>query len=495
MSYIKNVWNSNDLVTAAKMNHIEDGIESMLTRAWEIIIATNQWSFDEQLNRYKYIASLEDISAATWIDINLGESNSNLASQLYWETSDDSVIFSTEAIPTDTITVTVAAWGTAEGASDDSGIIKAEGIYPVYTGTLANLNKNCIVCASGSSDLPTSLIDATSMTVITQHKSDTERAQIAFAYGAEKVVMRVMSNGTYGDWFVLGAKNILTTDNIANNLTTAAEGSVLDARQGKALKDTIDSMQVTPLVLSIPTSQWSGSGSDYYIEVTASNVTANSILVPDYDSTSAANLNGPVWCVPAAGSFTIHTTAVPSGTVNILVQFPGVMGEANYQVLADVYSKSQTYSKSEAVAKADIVNNLTNTATDKPLSANMGKHIKDTLGTIINGDSNTSNISVQSGTETLISSITLTEGKWILVACCDWQPNANGYRQIAWLEGLNSNRALANTTAPMSNAKETYQQHIRYLSTTGETLNLYALQNSGSTINAYPHVFAIKINV
>ena len=37
------------------------------------------------------------------------------------------------------------------------------------------------------------------------------------------------------------------------------------------------------------------------------------------------------------------------------------------ELLADVYSKSQ------AVAKADIVNNLTSTSTTAPLSANMGK--------------------------------------------------------------------------------------------------------------------------
>ena len=124
-------------------------------------------------------------------------------------------------------------------------------------------------------------------------------------------------------------------------------------------------LQVAPLVVSIPTGQWSGSGNDYYITVNASNVSVNSILVPCYDADSRSRLNGPVWCVPAAGSFTIHTSAIPSGTVTILVQFPGVMGEAQYQVLADVYSKSQ------AVAKADIVNNLTSTATDKPASANL----------------------------------------------------------------------------------------------------------------------------
>ena len=97
----------------------------------------------------------------------------------------------------------------------------------------------------------------------------------------------------------------------------------------------------SPYIATIPTGQWSGSGSDYYITVTASNVTTNSLLYPFFDSASEALLNGPVWAVPAAGSFTIHTSAIPAGTVTISVLLAGVVGEAQYQVLSDVYSKSQ----------------------------------------------------------------------------------------------------------------------------------------------------------
>lgn len=113
-------------------------------------------------------------------------------------------------------------------------------------------------------------------------------------------------------------------------------------RSGTNYKLSGSDLAPTPLVVSITTGQWSGSGSDYYITVTASNVTANSILVPTYDHTSDSRLKGPVWCVPAAGSFTIHTSAIPTRTVTIMVQFIGTLGEAQYQVLADVYSKSQT---------------------------------------------------------------------------------------------------------------------------------------------------------
>ena len=150
------------------------------------------------------------------------------------------------------------------------------------------------------------------------------------------------------------------------------------------LKEAYDALTEEPFVVDITSGQWSGSGSDYYITVNASNITANSILVVDYDKNSQQYLKGPVWAVPAAGSFTIHTSAVPTGTVKILVRFPGTMGEANYHVLADVYSKSQTYSKTEAVAKADIVNNLTNTDPTKVLAAPQGKALNDRITNLPN---------------------------------------------------------------------------------------------------------------
>lgn len=96
-----------------------------------------------------------------------------------------------------------------------------------------------------------------------------------------------------------------------------------------------------PFQVTIQPGYWSGSGSDYYFTVSASNVTGNAQLYPFYDKASDALLNGPVWAIPAAGSFTIHTSAIPSGTVTISVLLAGIVGEAQYQVLADVYSKSQ----------------------------------------------------------------------------------------------------------------------------------------------------------
>lgn len=112
--------------------------------------------------------------------------------------------------------------------------------------------------------------------------------------------------------------------------------------KGEILESKLLSKMISAkFMTTIPTGQWSGSGSDYYITVSASNVTVNSILKPFWDRASGSLLRGPVWCVPAAGSFTIHTSAIPAGTVTIIVELAGVVGEAQYQVLSNVYSKDQ----------------------------------------------------------------------------------------------------------------------------------------------------------
>jgi len=102
-------------------------------------------------------------------------------------------------------------------------------------------------------------------------------------------------------------------------------------------------------------------------------------------------------------------------------------------------------------------------------------------------------VSCPSGTPTAVGSITLTPGKWIITAYIDWQSNANGVRQLSWASGVNPARQYTVTTSAAAN-KEVYQQHVRIVSTTGETFTFYGYQDSGSTINAYPYVQAIKIS-
>ena len=127
----------------------------------------------------------------------------------------------------------------------------------------------------------------------------------------------------------------------------------IDVPGGRTYRVPRSVLAPAPFQTTIPTGQWSGSGSDRYITVTASNVTADAMLYPFYDNASAALLNGPVWVIPADGSFTIHTSAIPSGTVTISVLLAGIVGEAQYQVLADVYSRAQVDTiVSQSTAKA-----------------------------------------------------------------------------------------------------------------------------------------------
>ena len=151
-----------------------------------------------------------------------------------------------------------------------------------------------------------------------------------------------------------GSTNPVTSDGVASALDDKQDVLTFDATPTPGSTNPVTSggvanafLQNAPYAVTITTGQWSGSGSDRYITVNASNVTADSILIPQYDHDSDSLLNGPIWCVPANGSFTIHTTAIPSGSITVVVLFAGTMGEAQYQVLADVYSKSQTYSKTE----------------------------------------------------------------------------------------------------------------------------------------------------
>ena len=116
------------------------------------------------------------------------------------------------------------------------------------------------------------------------------------------------------------------------------------------------------------------------------------------------------------------------------------------------------------------------------------------LGSIVNGTNIESSVSVPNGTATAISSLELTKGKWVIVGCIDWSGNASGYRQIAIGNATNPGRPLASTTLPPSDtSKQTYQQITRLLSTNGETITFYALQNSGSALTAYPYSYAIKV--
>lgn len=116
------------------------------------------------------------------------------------------------------------------------------------------------------------------------------------------------------------------------------------------------------------------------------------------------------------------------------------------------------------------------------------------LGEIINGTNTSGNVSIPSGTAKEFSSLTLSTGVWIVVACADWAANGAGYRQIATSDITNPNRSTATTTVGI-NGKEAYQQLtlIRTISGSSSNIIFYGLQNSGSTLAIYPYVYAVRI--
>jgi hypothetical protein len=144
------------------------------------------------------------------------------------------------------------------------------------------------------------------------------------------------------------------------------------------LKLVYDKLHVPSVQVQIPTGQWSGSSTRTYT-VNATNVTADTII--DWAMDSSINyLTSDLTVTPGSGTIQFSTTSIPSGTINVTLFFPGVKGEVVIQALADVYSKSQVDTLLAAkVSTSNIVNNLTSTSTNAPLSANMGKALKDLI--------------------------------------------------------------------------------------------------------------------
>ena len=118
-----------------------------------------------------------------------------------------------------------------------------------------------------------------------------------------------------------------------------------------------------------------------------------------------------------------------------------------------------------------------------------------TIGTIINGTESGST-SCPNDTVTEVGSITLDKGVYVIVSGCDWDSNATGFRQIGITAAKNGARAeLSTTMACTGSTKETYHQFVKIQNVTSDntTIKIYACQNSGSTLNAYPYINAVKL--
>ena len=138
------------------------------------------------------------------------------------------------------------------------------------------------------------------------------------------------------------------------------------------LKLVYDKLHVPSVQVQIPTGQWSGSSTRTYT-VNATGVTTDTII--DWAMDSSINyLTSELTVTPGSGTLTFSTPTLPAGTINVTLFFPGVNGEVVIQTLADVYSKSQVDTLLAAkVSTSNIINNLTSTETNQPLSAAQGK--------------------------------------------------------------------------------------------------------------------------
>jgi hypothetical protein len=119
----------------------------------------------------------------------------------------------------------------------------------------------------------------------------------------------------FGDYYGL------TEYDIANNLTTTATGSVLDASQGKALSDLISTMTLIFENKAVLTSAFVSDATytdyPYKAVITCTGVTASykGDVVFSVDD-AISGIFAPV-CLTDAGTVTIYTSEVPSATVTI----------------------------------------------------------------------------------------------------------------------------------------------------------------------------------
>ena len=183
-------------------------------------------------------------------------------------------------------------------------------------------------------------------------------------------------------------------------MATATKDKLATLEGLKALKDGISIPSVS---LQIPTGQWSGTG-PYTYDVNVTNVTADTTVEAQLDN-SINYLTGDLTVTSGAGKLTLSTTKLPTGTLNVTVFFPGVHSDVVVQVLADVYSKSQTYSKSEVYTKAETNTAIAQSTAKIKASASTLSHLESVIvalgSPLADHDSLTGNVRVNFADATL----------------------------------------------------------------------------------------------
>lgn len=106
----------------------------------------------------------------------------------------------------------------------------------------------------------------------------------------------------------------------------------------------------------------------------------------------------------------------------------------------------------------------------------------------------TSSVSVKSSTnDTVITSVNLTPGVYIVTGTVEFQQNATGIRTIIFSTSYQGS-ALTGVSTNAVNGNITRLQKTRILSITNDTtMNLYAYQNSGSALNCSGAIEYVKL--
>lgn len=110
MAYEKHTWQSSELVTAEKLNHIEQGIDQSGGARWDVSIAVSDWTANEGI--YTYSTALLGISEASWVDVSAHGYEQYFSAPIDWEVMPNDIItFTTTAAPSGTIEVGIGVWG------------------------------------------------------------------------------------------------------------------------------------------------------------------------------------------------------------------------------------------------------------------------------------------------------------------------------------------------------------------------------------------------
>lgn len=98
MAYTKQTWNQNELVTSAKLNHMEDGIAGL---SYSIEIETTDWVSASSTFTYTYTAT--GLTDSDDINYSITSGEEYIQSAITVTTGTNTLTFTTSIKPTGTI--------------------------------------------------------------------------------------------------------------------------------------------------------------------------------------------------------------------------------------------------------------------------------------------------------------------------------------------------------------------------------------------------------